>query len=119
VTTFNPNAIPDTQVPNPPKSVSETADNILKESAGLDDRKKSIAVYWSDGPGSETPPGHWNLIAQWLSRRHRQTLDQDAKIFLALNGGCWTPASPPESARTFSTTPGRSPWSATSRRAAQ
>ena len=46
-----------------------------------------MAVYWSDGPGSETPPGHWNLIAQWLSRRHRQTLDQDAKMFFALNGG--------------------------------
>ena len=87
VTTFNPKAVPDTQVAVPPRSVSMTADNILKESAGLNDRKKSSAVYWSDGPGSETPPGHWNLIAQWLSRRHRQTLDQDAKMFLALNGG--------------------------------
>jgi hypothetical protein len=67
--------------------VSQSADNILAESAGLNDRKKSMAVYWADGPGSETPPGHWNLIAQWLSRRHRQTLDQDAKMFLALNGG--------------------------------
>ena len=28
--------------------------------------------------GSETPPGHWNLMAQWLSRRHRHALDQDA-----------------------------------------
>ena len=87
VTPFNPNAIPDTQVPTPPKSVSQTADNLLAESAGLNDRKKSMAVYWSDGPGSETPPGHWNLIAQWLSRRHGQSLDQDAKMFLALNGG--------------------------------
>jgi hypothetical protein len=87
VTPFNPNAIPDTQLPTPPKSVSQTADNLLAESANLNDRKKSMAVYWSDGPGSETPPGHWNLIAQWLSRRHRQTLDQDARMFLALNGG--------------------------------
>jgi hypothetical protein len=84
---FNPNTIPDTQVPTPPKSVSQTADNLLAESAGLNDRRKSMAVYWSDGPGSETPPGHWNLIAQWLSRRHGQSLDQDAKLFLALNGG--------------------------------
>jgi hypothetical protein len=87
VTPFSPNTIPNTQVPNPPKSVSQSADNILTESAALTDRKKSMAVYWADGPGSETPPGHWNLIAQWLSRRHRQTLDQDAKMFLALNGG--------------------------------
>jgi hypothetical protein len=87
VTPFNPNTIPDTQIPTPPKSVSQTADNLLQESAGLTDRKKSMAVYWSDGPGSETPPGHWNLIAQWLSRRHGQSLDKDAKMFLALNGG--------------------------------
>jgi hypothetical protein len=87
VTPFSPDTIPNTQVPNPPRSVSQSADNILAESAGLTDRKKSQAVYWADGPGSETPPGHWNLIAQWLSRRHRQTLDQDAKMFLALNGG--------------------------------
>jgi hypothetical protein len=84
---FNPNTIPDTQVPTPPRSVSQTADNLLQESANLNDRKKSMAVYWADGPGSETPPGHWNLIAQWLSRRHGQSLDQDAKLFLALNGG--------------------------------
>jgi hypothetical protein len=57
VTTFNPKAIPDTQVAIPPKSVSMTADNILKESAELDDRKKSIAVYWSDGPGRRPRPG--------------------------------------------------------------
>jgi hypothetical protein len=87
VTPFSPTTIPDTQVPTPPRSVSQTADNLLKESAGLTDRKKSMAVYWADGPGSETPPGHWNLIAQWLSRRHKQTLDQDARMFLALNGG--------------------------------
>jgi hypothetical protein len=87
VTPFNPNTIPNTQVPTPPKSVSQTADNLLAESANLNDRRKSMAVYWSDGPGSETPPGHWNLIAQWLSRRHGQSLDQDAKLFLALNGG--------------------------------
>jgi hypothetical protein len=87
VTPFSPNTIPNTQVPTPPRSVSQTADNLLAESANLTDRKKSMAVYWADGPGSETPPGHWNLIAQWLSRRHRQTLDQDAKMFLALNGG--------------------------------
>ena len=87
VTPFSPDTIPNTQVPNPPRLVSQSADNILAESAGLNDRRKSMAVYWADGPGSETPPGHWNLIAQWLSRRHRQTLDQDAKLFLALNGG--------------------------------
>ena len=96
VVPFSPNTIPTVQIPAPPRSVSESADNLVRESATLTDRKKSQAVYWADGPGSETPPGHWNLIAQWLSRRHRQTLDQDARMFFALNGGlldasiaCW------------------------------
>jgi hypothetical protein len=96
VTPFSPDSLAAVQIPNPPRSVSESVDNIVKESAGLTDRKKSQAVYWSDGPGSETPPGHWNLIAQWVSRRHRQSLDLDAKMFFALNAGlldasiaCW------------------------------
>jgi hypothetical protein len=31
---------------------------VLRISAELDDRQKTIAEYWADGPGSETPPGH-------------------------------------------------------------
>ena len=93
---FSPDSLATVQIPSPPKSVSESVDNIVKESAGLNDRKKSQAVYWADGPGSETPPGHWNLIAQWVSRRHGQSLDQDARLFFALNAAlldasitCW------------------------------
>jgi hypothetical protein len=57
VTPFSPDSLAAVQIPNPPRSVSESVDNIVKESAGLTDRKKSQAVYWSDGPGSETHPG--------------------------------------------------------------
>ena len=45
------------QIPSPPKSVPDSVDNMVKESAGLNDRKKSMAVYWADGPGSETRRG--------------------------------------------------------------
>jgi hypothetical protein len=96
VTPFSPDSLPAVQIPSPPKSVPESVDNIVRESAGLNDRKKSQAVYWADGPGSETPPGHWNFIAQWVSRRHKQSLDQDARLFFALNAAlldasiaCW------------------------------
>jgi hypothetical protein len=60
------------------------ADAVRKLSARLDDRRKAIALYWADGPNTETPPGHWNLIAQWVSRRDRHTLSQDVKMFFAL-----------------------------------
>ncbi|MET8865127.1 vanadium-dependent haloperoxidase [Nonomuraea sp. NPDC004580] len=38
----------------------------------------------SDGPSSETPPGHWCLFAQQVSARDRLGLDQDVKLFFAL-----------------------------------
>jgi hypothetical protein len=51
------------------------ADEVLALSAGLTDRQKTIVEYWADGPGSELPPGHWNLLAQFVSQRdgHRST----------------------------------------------
>ena len=43
-----------------------------------------IAEYWKVGPHSETPPGHWALLAQFISNRDHHTLDQDIKLFFAL-----------------------------------
>jgi hypothetical protein len=40
--------------------------------------------YWSDGPGSEFPPGHWAVIAQALSRKNRHSIDTDARMFFVL-----------------------------------
>jgi len=60
-------------------------DQLVKETAALDDRKKVIAEYWADGPASELPPGHWNIFAQALSRARGNTLDQDARLFFALD----------------------------------
>lgn len=59
-------------------------ESIVAASAALDDRTKAIAVYWADGPSTETPPGHWMLIAQEVSRRDRHSVDDDVKLFFAL-----------------------------------
>ena len=56
----------------------------LKYSAGLTDTQKVIAQYWEDLPGTETPPGHWCVFAQWVSRRDHNSLDTDAKLFMVL-----------------------------------
>ncbi len=40
--------------------------------------------YWADGPASETPPGHWCLFAQAISRKDGHGLDTDTKLFFAL-----------------------------------
>lgn len=69
---------------------------ILQYSAGLNDARKVIAEYWADGPHSETPPGHWCLFAQFVSRRDGYDLDDDVKLFWILTSAlsdasvaCW------------------------------
>jgi hypothetical protein len=46
--------------------------------------QKVRVEYWADGPASETPPGHWCLFAQAISRKDGHSLDQDAKLLFAL-----------------------------------
>jgi len=62
------------------------------------DYERGLAEYWADGPKSETPPGHWNTIANEISDapglEHRiggrgplvDRLEWDVKLYLALNG---------------------------------
>jgi hypothetical protein len=59
-------------------------DALIEFSANLDDETKCIAEYWADGPASELPPGHFNLLAQWVAERDAYTLDQDVRLFFAL-----------------------------------
>lgn len=68
----------------PSASYQNQAMEVLHLSARLTDREKTIAEYWSDGPNTVTPPGHWCLFAQALSKRDRHTLDQDVVLFFAL-----------------------------------
>lgn len=43
-----------------------------------------IARFWDDGPGSATPPGHWNAIAQSLAEQHHLSLLDNARLFALL-----------------------------------
>jgi hypothetical protein len=61
----------------------EVTDTLL-QSATLTDQSKMRAEYWADGPNSETPPGHWCLFAQAISRARGYSLDNDVKMFFAL-----------------------------------
>ncbi len=44
-----------------------------------------IALFWADGAGTETPPGHWNSIAQNISAAHGNTMEESARLFALLN----------------------------------
>ncbi|HYC01116.1 MAG TPA: FG-GAP-like repeat-containing protein [Candidatus Limnocylindrales bacterium] len=61
------------------------------------DYMRVLAEYWADGPDSETPPGHWNVIANDVSDALPSLriagsgapvdrLEWDVKLYLALNG---------------------------------
>ena len=63
----------------------DEVDKMTQHSKQLDDTRKTHAEYWADGPGSVTPPGHWNVFAQYVSRRDANTLDEDARLYFALN----------------------------------
>ncbi|HEX6239338.1 MAG TPA: hypothetical protein VFZ61_00535, partial [Polyangiales bacterium] len=63
------------------------------------DFARVLAEFWADGPNSETPPGHWNTLANTVAdapgfvRKWRgqgaelDPLSWDVRLYLALNGG--------------------------------
>jgi hypothetical protein len=68
-----------------PEGFKAQAQEVLDISENLTDEQKLIANYWADGAGTVTPPGHWNVIAQEISQRDNHTLDDDVKMFFALD----------------------------------
>ncbi|MFN2138685.1 MAG: DUF6851 domain-containing protein, partial [Candidatus Promineifilaceae bacterium] len=64
----------------------QQVEEIRRISAELTDQQKVTAEYWADGPRSETPPGHWNSLAHGISERDMLGIDEDVKLYLALDG---------------------------------
>jgi membrane-associated phospholipid phosphatase len=54
-------------------------------SKSLTSEQRAIALFWADGPGTFTPPGHWNAIALELVRAYALTTTQAARVFAVLN----------------------------------
>jgi len=62
------------------------------------DWARVLAEFWADGPDSETPPGHWNVLANYVADHPQfdkklggagdvlDNLQWDVKVYLALNG---------------------------------
>jgi hypothetical protein len=90
--------------PNNPVTGQPYAPNLVKRG----DFARVCAEFWADGPNSETPPGHWNVLANYLAD-HPLTvkkiggvgpvvddLEWDVKMYFALNAAthdaacvCW------------------------------
>jgi hypothetical protein len=65
------------------------------------DYARVLAEFWADGPTSETPPGHWNVLANYVTDRPEFTrkwmgqgdslsrLEWDVKMYITLNGALY------------------------------
>ncbi|MDJ0923029.1 MAG: vanadium-dependent haloperoxidase [Acidimicrobiia bacterium] len=69
------------------------APNLVNEA----DFGRAVAEFWADGPNSETPPGHWNTLANEVSDQLTELriggtgpvvdrLEWDVKLYFVLNG---------------------------------
>jgi hypothetical protein len=85
-----------------------TGESYSPQRVPLGDFGRVLAEFWADGPRSETPPGHWNTLANYVADHpmHRRclrgsadfdtcvagttpeldSLEWDVKVYLAVNG---------------------------------
>jgi hypothetical protein len=73
-----------------------TGDPYAPEVVPAADFGRAIAEFWADGPNSETPPGHWNVLANAVSDAPAlqsrigggaaQRLRWDVRLYFTLNG---------------------------------
>ena len=78
---------------NPVTGVPYPQNTVLRADFG-----RVMAEFWADGPDSETPPGHWNTLANTVADsveaelriggtgRAVDRLEWDVKMYFALNG---------------------------------
>ena len=73
----------------PPAFGSAEFRTALAEVRALSDNRTeaqlAIALFWADGAGSATPPGHWNAIASELIARYQLDEVSAARTFALLN----------------------------------
>src|ERR671923_1311064 len=75
--------------PPPPRPGGPAFEAELREvydvSRTLTPEQRAIALFWADGPGTFTPPGHWDAIALELVRAHALDTAAAARVFAVLN----------------------------------
>ena len=84
----------DALLPPPPPALDSaeyaTALNEVKSLGAASGSSRSpeqtyIALFWADGAGTATPPGHWNQIAADLASVSGRSLAENSRLFATLN----------------------------------
>ena len=88
VRSFIPNSIKVSQPSAPPtfsKSVNSDMYNyalqVFNTVKNITPEQKTIALYWADGGGTVTPPGHSIAIAKQLAEEKTLALDKSAEVY--------------------------------------
>ncbi len=80
--------------PAPPPSLASTeyaaaVDEVMDlgrlDSATRNAEQTKIALYWADGGGTATPPGHWNRIASDVALKENLSLIENARVLALVN----------------------------------
>ncbi len=78
------------------KKLKEEVDECIHYNGNLTVREKAIVEFMRDGPKSTGQSGHWLRFAQAVSRRDRNGIDADVKLFFSVGNvvhdafvACW------------------------------
>jgi PAP2 superfamily len=82
---------------------------VVELQAGLTNEQKALVEFMRDGPKSVQQAGHWLIFAQDVSIRDNHTLDQDVKMYFAVEAAamdgfiaCWDTKMEYDFARPYS-----------------
>ncbi|HMP30445.1 MAG TPA: phosphatase PAP2 family protein [Saprospiraceae bacterium] len=87
--------------PGPPPAIGSpefniAADELKNIQANLTKEQRKIANWWSDGPTTYTPPGHWNRLAVNKIVENKYNPLRSARVLAYMNGAiqdagisCW------------------------------
>lgn len=75
--------------PGPPplygsKQLKKEVDECIQLNASLNPEEKAIVEFMRDGPRSTAQSGHWLKFSQVVSRRDKNDLDTDVKMFFSI-----------------------------------
>jgi hypothetical protein len=82
---FSPDNIPALTSAAYAAAFNEVKDLGAVNSATRTQDQTDIALFWANGGGTATPPGHLNMLAQIVAEAQGNTLSENARLFAMLN----------------------------------
>jgi len=82
---FSPDEIPALSSTEYAAAFNEVQELGSATSATRTTDQTNIALFWANGGGTATPPGHLNIMAQVVAEQESNSLSENARLFASLN----------------------------------